>query len=45
LLLSTGRRRSRRRKRTKEEEKWRWTQRKDKTTVGWRAFEVLKPRS
>jgi len=34
---------------TGRREKWRWTQRKvrekDKTTVGWRAFEVVKPRS
>jgi len=34
-----------RREKWREKEKWRWMQRKDKTTVGWRAFEVLKPRS
>jgi hypothetical protein len=34
---------------TGHREKWRWTQRKvtekDKTTVGWRAFQVLRARS
>jgi hypothetical protein len=34
-----------RRGKWREKEKWRWMQRKYKMTVGWRAFEVLKPRS